>query len=380
MKFVTDLSKGVLGTPDSPVLWTEILSHVPDSLLLKPDFKCLVVACGHCTEAVLLVKRMQSLGIPDSRIRDAIWVLDKYPVFTNQARKYGFKNIITADFLQWDSKGMRFDLVMGNPPYQANDGSKRKKLWVHFAKKSISMTSELGYVTMISPNGWKKGSDYFIELRQLLATGLLSTGDANQYFDGIGEDIGFWIFQKNTNQTILKLETSISEKIFEKMKRRNDEIWYYRDFDQAKQCDKYTLSDRKSDVFPVPVYWTASQELYAKPNDVRYFGWKVIVNISGKYPLSIEDTKYIQINNTHAVGLGALAVPVSDYDEGVRVASWLTSKLYRFIIIATKTSGFNSSLFKIKGVNLTRTWTDQELYAHFNLTQEEIEYIESQVK
>jgi len=380
MRFVTDMSKGVLGSPDSPVLWTDILSNVPDSLLLKPDFKALCVACGHCTEAVLIAKRMQSLGIPNERIQDAIWVLDKYPVFTNQARCYGFKNTITADFLLWEPKGMKFDLVMGNPPYQSSDGSKRKKIWVHFAKKSISLITDSGYVLMISPNAWKRGSDYYTELRQLLVTGLLSIGDANQYFDGIGEDIGFWIFQKNTNQTILKLETDISEKIFEKMKRHNGEMWYYRDFDQAKQCDKYTLSDRKSDVFPVPVYWTASQELYAKLNDVKYFGWKVIVNISGKYPSSIEDTKYIQINNTHAVGLGAIAVPVSDYEEGVRVATWLTSKLYRFIINATKTSGFNSSLFKIKGVDLTRTWTDQELYAHFGLTEEEIRYIEEQVK
>ena len=31
-------------------------------------------------------------------------------------------------------------------------------------------------------------------------------------------------------------------------------------------------------------------------------------------------------------------------------------------------------------LDLTRTWTDQELYAHFGLTDEEIRYIEEQVK
>lgn len=31
-------------------------------------------------------------------------------------------------------------------------------------------------------------------------------------------------------------------------------------------------------------------------------------------------------------------------------------------------------------LDFTRTWTDQELYQHFNLTQEEIDYIESVVK
>ena len=31
-------------------------------------------------------------------------------------------------------------------------------------------------------------------------------------------------------------------------------------------------------------------------------------------------------------------------------------------------------------LDLARTWTDAELYSHFNLTQEEIEYIETNVK
>ena len=64
------------------------------------------------------------------------------------------------------------------------------------------------------------------------------------------------------------------------------------------------------------------------------------------------------------------------------VDSVFRSKLFRFIFDiywnddTLYTTFFNSLPY----VDLTRTWTDQELYAHFNLTQEEIEYIESQVK
>ena len=35
---------------------------------------------------------------------------------------------------------------------------------------------------------------------------------------------------------------------------------------------------------------------------------------------------------------------------------------------------------KLPKIDLSKSWTDEELYKYFNLTQEEIDYIESQVK
>jgi hypothetical protein len=62
-RYLTDFSKGILGQPDSVDLWTEIINHIPDEILLKPDVKILSVACGHGTEAVLIANRMLALGI-----------------------------------------------------------------------------------------------------------------------------------------------------------------------------------------------------------------------------------------------------------------------------------------------------------------------------
>ena len=38
------------------------------------------------------------------------------------------------------------------------------------------------------------------------------------------------------------------------------------------------------------------------------------------------------------------------------------------------------AIMMVPAIDLTRTWTDQELYEHFNLTEEEINYIEEQVR
>ena len=31
MRFVTDLTKGILGSPDSTELWTDVISHMSDA-------------------------------------------------------------------------------------------------------------------------------------------------------------------------------------------------------------------------------------------------------------------------------------------------------------------------------------------------------------
>lgn len=144
MKFVTDLSKGILGTPDSTELWEEIIAHIPDEVLLKPNVRILNVACGHCTEAIIIAMRMLALGISKEAVQQSIYLIDKYQVFTNPAKViYGFTNVITADFLQWESD-MKFNVVIGNPPFNKGD----ILLYPAFFKKSLNLAE---IVVMIMP-------------------------------------------------------------------------------------------------------------------------------------------------------------------------------------------------------------------------------------
>ena len=71
---------------------------------------------------------------------------------------------------------------------------------------------------------------------------------------------------------------------------------------------------------------------------------------------------------------------VAEIEPGA-VHSYLHSKLYRHLAAML----FNGSEITASGFRCfpkleDRKWTDEELYAHFNLTQEEIDYIEQTVK
>ncbi len=75
-----------------------------------------------------------------------------------------------------------------------------------------------------------------------------------------------------------------------------------------------------------------------------------------------------------------LSLYVADQQTALNIKSLFNTRFYKFIGMLYK-SGRNQplqNLFPI--VDFTKVWSDQELYAHFKLTQEEIEYIEANVK
>ena len=153
MQFITNLNKGILGKSDPVKLWQYITSYIPDEVLLREDLKILSPACGHATEVDVLVKRMLNLGRTTSEIKDSIYLVDKYSVFTKDAVRKGYTNVIQADFLNWNTD-MKFDVIIGNPPYQSTDDtgerkSKSTNLWSRFTKKSFDMVKDGEYVVRV---------------------------------------------------------------------------------------------------------------------------------------------------------------------------------------------------------------------------------------
>ena len=162
---------------------------------------------------------------------------------------------------------------------------------------------------------------------------------------------------------------------------REGDKWHFRDFQKpTSDIDGITFPNEKNDEFNVPMYWTAKQTRYARPKDAKYGGWKVIVNNSGHYYDKSNPDKYSTVDNEKLVGLGAWGIKVPSEEAGNNVLSWVRSKLYIAVVTNMKTGGFNNPFVELKNLGHDKKWTDEEIYEHFNLTQEEINLIEKTVK
>lgn len=343
---------------------------------------------------------MLALGISKEAVRDAIWLIDKYAVFTNQAKSYGFKNVVQHDFLTWETD-MKFDVVVGNPPYQSN-AAKKDKLWFAFLEKAISLSDN--YVSFITPDVWTSGETKVGKLaRKLISTRGLDYLDftANKWFS-VGESI--CAFQLSTNRrqetTVIGLcETSSSLQFTGQLihKTKNDEFAY--NLCQKIKTGRVTIKSmltrfehrrpesmahyqlERTSKFCNKVYYSSTETWYTDLDTSAYRGPKVVFNNSGYYFSPAEPNRYMWADDS-SVALGnAFQLMLETKAESEFALTVFRSKLYRFLVQTSKSGGFNATaLYSLPKIDFTRSWTDAELYAYFGLTQEEADYIEATVK
>lgn len=377
MKFAVDLAKGILGAADSTELWTEITSKIPDSVLLIPEVKILSIACGHCTEAIIIAKRMIALGISKEAVRNSIWLIDKYNVFTNHAKiTYGFTNVITTDFLEWDTN-MKFDVVIGNPPYQSDKGTGTQPLWSLFVNRAVGLLTPNGYLAMITPNKWCghtanviKGG---IRLYSDLFKGKLvecNIQECSKYFPKVGGYENCFSYFVITNAG----SESFVAKTLE---------------------DTFTVDQDQFDFLPLTLLSATTASIMKKVTTVESYGFRQVstgfvnknngsVVISMAQRLHYEKLNVYLDKDTAFAATSKSTVSNKKFDNSSqhKVDAVFRSSLFKFIHkIYWNNDNFGTSFYNsLPYVDLNILWTDEGLYQHFGLTQEEIEYVESNVK
>jgi hypothetical protein len=66
-------------------------------------------------------------------------------------------------------KFMKFDVIVGNPPYQTQVGpNKTETIWNKFVKKCIKLLKTDGTMELIHPSGWRNINGKFKDLQELI--------------------------------------------------------------------------------------------------------------------------------------------------------------------------------------------------------------------
>jgi len=324
--------------------------------------------------------------------------------------------------------GMQFDVIVGNPPYQIDDGGHNASatpIYQHFVRAAIRMKPR--YIVMITPSRWfmgGKGLDAYRE-EMLADKHLRSIVDYPKLYDcfpgvKIRGGVSYFLWDREYHgpcsiQMMWEgkpVGPPVTRNLddYDVLVRRNEaisileKVRVYR----TKGTREATLDKRVSSnkPFGLRTFFVGSETLDGMEEPVRLYGnqrtswiersaipqnaewvdsWKVLMSRVQGTSAAVE---------TQFLGRPLIAAPGEACTEtyvvagrfktkrdAERYAAYLRTRLVRFLVSLRKATqdaprgvyGF------IPDLPMDRTWTDHALYERYGLTDEEVAFIESQV-
>ena len=333
-----------------------------------------------------------------------------------------------------EDKDMKFDAIVGNPPYQEAKGTNIVPIFNHF----MTLAKEINprYISMIMPSRWMKGGNRGLDdfMKETLADTRIELLhdyiDPKEVFPGVEIKGGvcYLLWGKSHKgmckyslHEVSKKEQSVERylktegcdsfvrypicvSILEKVRKFNEQSFS----GLVSVREPYGL---KSDFFKHPQKYGVEQ-LSKDPikNGIKIYGLENLKRVERYVPNSYKVKRREETLNSYkifipnAYGCGAIGEelgtpilgtpmsictetfyligPFQSEDESKNALTYLKTKFFRLLVglkkITQHTTRDTYSLVPIQ--DFSRPWTDEELYKKYALTDEEIDFIETMIK
>lgn len=369
-------SKGEVFTPEE--LAKEVLDRIPTSVWVNPTSTFLDPCMGKGTFLIDILRRLTTIyGYSKEDAMSRIYGYDVRVKYINNLMRGGFVNVFHKDFLS-ENIDMKFDVVIGNPPFQNNleNGQKSKKtLWSLFIQKGFELTKENGYCSMVSPDGWwsptidiPKGKisifrDIFKKHNLLLVA---SNEVVKPHFKNIGTSFTYFVVQNSSYQNVTNFITTQGLLVFD-----------IKDINFIpKKIDKISLELHKKVMTGDSKF---SFERYQKKdggmldNRHPYYNSPKV-----KFSRGLEKFRVEGDNGNSGYDVFTYAYHISECETVDSALSVLNSKLYRLILNQKWNQYFTKFIpNEVHKPSLDKNYSDEMIYQLFNLSSDEIKYIES---
>jgi superfamily II DNA or RNA helicase len=289
--------------------------------------------------------------------------------------RFGIRVNIVTETDQIDD--MKFDTVVGNPPYQKKVGpDKTEPMWDSFTNLGVGVTKEGGYVSLIHPSGWRNVSGKFKDTQRTLLSYDLKYLNMNDVDEGLkifGATTPFdWYLLRKEKSDDFETVISTTEGQIVSQNLSNAEFIPNSDFEKifsliadedeesvgiihswtSYETRKSYMNDEKTDEYVYPCVRYVYQDergidcYYSSTNENGHFGVpKVMVG-------QMADTGRITVDEDGTYGLTQFMFGIVDDPEKLpKIKEALDSQEFHRLMDACR---FNRIMYNKKIISLLR--------------------------
>ncbi len=340
----------------------------------------------------------------------------------SEAEQYAYMFIHTDNPKQY-FPNMKFDVIVGNPPYQMSDGGAQasaKPLYHFFVEQAMKLNPK--YLTMIIPARWYAGGKGLDEFRdKMLADSrlrvLVDYFDANDCFPGIDISGGVCYFlwdrdNKGLCKVVSKRKETTNEMTRELLEEGSDSFIRFnqaisilrkvkakegfKSFMQVVSSRKPFGLDTKPHLLKqnslgYVFTYAYPENAYVKAQDISINNnWvtehKVFISYAygerGDFPYFVIGKPFYGAPQTCCTETYLVIGPFASQKTCENCMSYMRTKFFRFLVLLKKnTQHATSKVYQfVPFQDYSHPWTDEMLYKKYNLKDDEIAFIESMIR
>jgi len=317
---------------------------------------------------------------------------------------------------------MKFDVIIGNPPYQLSDGGAKASA-IPLYHKFVQQAKKLNprYLTMIIPSRWFAGGRGLDDFRNEMLTDkrlrkIFDYPNSTDVFPGIDLSGGVCYFLwDRDNKGLCEIASTFEgksttmlrpllEKELKTFIRYNQAISIlHKVMNFQEESFSQLISSQKP--FGLRTYFKGKEKKFK--NSIKVFGstgvsflkksdveinldWvdKYKVYISRSYGERISSNYWVTAKpflgepNTCCTETYLVIGPVKSKKQAMNIMSYIKTRFFRFLVLLIKnTQDAPKKVYTYVPLqDFNQGWTDEKLYKKYGLTKNEIEFIESMVR
>lgn len=387
--YFQDPEKGIVKTPEP--LAQEMIQKIPEYIFESSTTTFLDPACGRGTFLKVIAKKLKGYGHSWENITSRIFGIDIDPFSGIKRAQYFFgpKNIIVQDFLKMsfpDNWPKRFDVIVSNPPYGGTDV---QNLHIKFLDKSIEVVEgKKGQIIFVHPStqfvNKRTGDSVNKKIEKFISSLTFFNGGA---VFGIEKHIPISFthidFSKKSKGFKVINEISGREAHLDKI----DDINLFNEYHYIPNIEKkiknvMSVENIESCESSVVFKGKRSNGPLISPESpyVRIQVFQGSVDNSSRNKLWKNNFFVLTTKNQIAELPGdsnpTLWIEFDTLEKANNCIAYFKTDFARFCLALVKTDkNLRSKLHMVPKMDFVQEWTDEKLYAHFSITEEEQAFI-----